>query len=267
MTVCYFLYIDLNNFYLLTITIQDSVCAEIGLDEAGSALQATIGRFGVVVWAIGLLAAGQASTMSTTIAGQIVMDGFLHLRLARWKRTIITRVAALGPSILIAVATSDNADLRNGINEWLNILQSIQLPFAIIPVLTFTASAQHMGERFRNRGFSLAISCLLTLIVLGANIFLVTDFIRTHASEGHTGVIFTIIFGAMYAFFITMLLLDGRRIISSKTRPTLLSDIDMDPKARKRYGAVPMVEDEEKGGRTTSKTPGSVPRVPSSIKW
>ena len=68
------------------------------------------------MWALGLLAAGQASTMSTTFAGQIVMDGFLDLRLRPWQRATVTRLAALGPSIAIALGTSNNAATRNSIN-------------------------------------------------------------------------------------------------------------------------------------------------------
>ena len=120
-------------------------CAEIGLDQAGLALKASLGKAGQTVWALGLLAAGQASTMSTTVAGQIVMDGFLNIKLKPWLRVFLTRVIALGPSLAIAIGTSDNAALRNTINEWLNILQSVQLPFAIIPVLTFTAAPSVMG--------------------------------------------------------------------------------------------------------------------------
>jgi hypothetical protein len=58
---------------------------------------------------------------------KVVMDGFLDLKLRPWQRASVTRLAALGPSIAIAVLTSDHAPTRNAINEWLNILQSIQV--------------------------------------------------------------------------------------------------------------------------------------------
>jgi natural resistance-associated macrophage protein len=197
-------------FFVLTLFVCSfwQTCAEIGLDEAGDALASTIGPLGVIIWAVGLLAAGLASTMSTTFAGQVVMDGFLDLRLAPWQRASVTRLAALGPSLLIAVFTSDNAGLRNNINEWLNILQSIQLPFALIPVISFCASKSIMGE-FRQRGIFLVASVMLALLVLFANIYLVTQFLVEHPSGGLAAGVIASIAGVLYFLFVGILTKTG----------------------------------------------------------
>jgi len=102
-------------------------CGEIGLDTAGDALKASLGEFGMTLWGLGLLAAGQASTMTATLAGQIVMSGFFEMKVSVVARVAITRAIALGPAVLVCLATADNSTLNNKINEWLNILQSLQV--------------------------------------------------------------------------------------------------------------------------------------------
>jgi natural resistance-associated macrophage protein len=73
---------------------------DIGLHNAGEYLQKQYGDFALYIWAIGLLAAGQSSTMTGTYAGQFVMQGFLDLKIARWKRVLLTRT--IGTSSLLS---------------------------------------------------------------------------------------------------------------------------------------------------------------------
>ena len=79
-------------------------CDTIGLADTQDALTHTLGRSARYVWAFGLLAAGQASTMTGTFAGQFVMEGFLQWKVAAWKRLAVTRSIALVPSLLVAIA-------------------------------------------------------------------------------------------------------------------------------------------------------------------
>ena len=102
-------------------------CGQIGLTTAAVALRDRVGSHTQFMWAIGLLAAGQASTITATFAGQIVMEGFLSLKMSPWARIAVTRAAALGPAVILAFSTSQNPSLLNGINAWLNILQSVQV--------------------------------------------------------------------------------------------------------------------------------------------
>jgi natural resistance-associated macrophage protein len=101
-------------------------CDQIGLEGAGAGLETALGGNAKVVWGIGLLAAGQASTMTATYAGQVIMSGFMDIDVSPFMRVLITRVVALGPALAVAVGTADNPKLTNDINEWLNILQSVR---------------------------------------------------------------------------------------------------------------------------------------------
>ena len=96
------------------------------------------GRYELVlqtfIWALGLLAAGQTSTMTGTYSGQFVMGGFLNLNVVKWQRIAITRSAAIAPTLLVALAFRNQDTKLDSLNEWINVLQSVQLPFALIPV-------------------------------------------------------------------------------------------------------------------------------------
>lgn len=145
------------------------VCMEIGLADAGDSLEKLLGSKAKYIFALGLLSSGFASTITSTMAGSIIVDSFFEFKIVRWKRLIITRCAALIPSLLIAVA-SNNASSRvdDRVNELLNVFQSIQLPFALIPLLKFTNSEQIMGIEFastKTLRFVGYFFCALVLIV------------------------------------------------------------------------------------------------------
>mmetsp|Transcript_26789 Transcript_26789/g.90350 ORF Transcript_26789/g.90350 Transcript_26789/m.90350 type:complete len:593 (-) Transcript_26789:148-1926(-) len=150
------------------------VCGELGLLAEGYALEASLGPTSLYVWAIGLLAAGQASTMVCTYAGQIIMGGCLELSLAPWKRVALTRSLALGPALLVAAYTAPNPALFSNINEYLNVLQSVLLPFAVLPALTFAASKPLMGP-FRTQRALLAVSYAVATVIIAVNIYLVAQ--------------------------------------------------------------------------------------------
>lgn len=77
------------------------------------------------VWALGLFAAGQSSTMVCTYAGQVIMGGMVQIKLRPWKQIAMTRALALGPALAVAVSTYGDQRLFNRINEYLNVLQSV----------------------------------------------------------------------------------------------------------------------------------------------
>ena len=72
--------------------------------------------------------------MTGTYSGQFVMGGFLNLQITKWRRIAITRSAAIGPTLLVALAFRNQDTKLDSLNEWINVLQSVQLPFALIPV-------------------------------------------------------------------------------------------------------------------------------------
>jgi len=153
------------------------VCDEIGLQVEGKAMESALGKSALYIWAIGLLAAGQSSTMVCTYAGQIIMGGCLQIELAPWKRVAMTRVFALGPALAVALSTVSNQKLFNNINEYLNILQSVQLPFAMLPVLHFASSRRHLG-RFASGPVLFTVTIALAVVVLSINVVLVYQFLQ-----------------------------------------------------------------------------------------
>ena len=114
--------------------------------------------------------------MVATYAGQIIMGGCLQIKLAPWKRVALTRVIALGPSLAVAATTTNNMALFNNINEYLNILQSVQLPFAMLPVLHFAAQESLLG-RFKSKTVLSAVTTVLALLVMGVNTFQIQQFV------------------------------------------------------------------------------------------
>ena len=91
------------------------------------------------------MAAGQSSTITGTYAGQFIMGGFLNLRLKKWLRALITRSFAIVPTIIVAIVFNKSEGSLDVLNEWLNVLQSMQIPFALIPLLTLVSKEQIMG--------------------------------------------------------------------------------------------------------------------------
>jgi len=140
---------------------------DIGLHNAGEYLQKQYGDFALYIWAIGLLAAGQSSTMTGTYAGQFVMQGFLDLKIARWKRVLLTRTIAILPAVVVALTATDFLD---SLDQWLNVLQAVQLPFALVPVLLFTNSNAIMGK-FSNPLIVQVVTWILGLGVIAINIY------------------------------------------------------------------------------------------------
>ncbi|KAG6422069.1 hypothetical protein SASPL_118632 [Salvia splendens] len=120
----------------------------IGLVNAGQYLEEKYGGglFPILyIWGIGLLAAGTSSTITGTYAGQFIMGGFLNLRLKKSLRALITRSCAIVPTIIVALVFNKSESSLDILNEWLNVLQSIQIPFALIPLLTLVSKEQLMG--------------------------------------------------------------------------------------------------------------------------
>lgn len=124
------------------------IANSIGLGNAGQYLQEKYGG-GLLpilyIWAIGLLAAGQSSTITGTYAGQFIMGGFLNLRMKKWIRALITRSFAIIPTLIVALIFDTSEDALDVLNEWLNVLQSIQIPFALIPLLCLVSKEDLMG--------------------------------------------------------------------------------------------------------------------------
>jgi len=120
-----------------------------------------------VLFALALLAAGQSSSITATLAGQVVMEGFVRLRVPAWQRRLATRALAVVPAFLVTLLCGDE-----GIGRLLLLSQvvlSLQLPFAMFPLIRFTADPQIMG-RFANPRWVtlLAWAAMATIVILNA---------------------------------------------------------------------------------------------------
>ncbi|KAF6735724.1 Natural resistance-associated macrophage protein 2 [Oryzias melastigma] len=117
---------------------------EVDIYKGGVVLGCFFGPAALYIWAVGILAAGQSSTMTGTYSGQFVMEGFLNLRWSRFARVLLTRSIAIIPTLLVAIF--QDVQHLTGMNDFLNVLQSMQLPFALIPILTFTSLTSIMND-------------------------------------------------------------------------------------------------------------------------
>ena len=153
-------------------------CASIGLEEAGHALQSLLGSYAKYIFALGLFAAGQASTLTGTFAGQYVMNGFMRFKLPIWARTLITRLIALGPALVIAICQAYIPSFGEA-NEWLNVLQSIQLPFAVLPLLHFVQMEAVMGDYFRLKSmWKRIVLWTIAIGIIATNFYLIITHIE-----------------------------------------------------------------------------------------
>jgi len=125
-----------------------------------------------IAFAIALLASGQSSTITGTLAGQIVMEGYLHIRIRPWLRRLITRLLAIIPAVLVILYFGDNS--TGSLLVLSQVVLSLQLPFAIIPLIHFAADRRRMGEFAVGRIFQAAAWCVAGIIVV-LNIKLVAD--------------------------------------------------------------------------------------------
>jgi len=96
------------------------------------------------LFAVALLASGQNSSITGTLAGQVVMEGFVHIRVSPWLRRLITRSIAILPTIIVVAVAGENGTEKLLILS--QVILSFQLSFAVIPLVLFTGDRRRMGE-------------------------------------------------------------------------------------------------------------------------
>ncbi len=127
------------------------------------------------LFAVALLAAGQSSTITGTLAGQVVMEGFMHWRIRPWLRRLITRSLAILPAILIIGIRGDSS-----VTDLLTLSQvvlALQLPFAMFPLLHFTSSRWRMGQ-WRNGWFLLIAGWTSAILISALDIYGLPDSLK-----------------------------------------------------------------------------------------
>jgi len=123
-----------------------------------------------IVFAIALLASGQNATLTGTLAGQIVMEGFLNIRLRPWVRRMITRLIAIIPAAIVASMFGEKG--TNSLLILSQVILSLQLSFAVIPLVMFTCDKKKMGT-FVNATWLQVLSWLSAAVILVLNVYLV----------------------------------------------------------------------------------------------
>ena len=122
-----------------------------------------------ILFGVALLASGQSSTITGTLAGQIVMEGFLNLRMQPWLRRMITRSLAIIPAIWVIHSFGEESTYKLLILS--QVVLSLQLPFAVIPLIRFTSDSQLMGT-FANPGWVKALAWTAAAIIVALNFWL-----------------------------------------------------------------------------------------------
>jgi manganese transport protein len=125
------------------------------------------------LFALALLASGQSSTLTGTLAGQIVMEGFLNIRLAPWLRRLITRLIAIVPAVCVIGFFGE--EKTTDLLVWSQVILSMQLSFAVVPLLMFTGEKAKMG-RFTNPLWIKTIAWISATIIIILNLKLLFDF-------------------------------------------------------------------------------------------
>jgi manganese transport protein len=121
------------------------------------------------IFAFALLASGQNSTLTATLAGQIVMEGFLNFRLRPWLRRLLTRLVAIVPALISIILFGEGS--TTNLLVFSQVILSLQLPFAVIPLVMFTSNRNLMGE-FVNPFWLKALAWLVASIIVGLNSWL-----------------------------------------------------------------------------------------------
>ena len=129
-----------------------------------------------MLFAVALLASGQSSTITGTLAGQVVMEGFMHWKLAPWVRRLITRGLAILPAIVIIGIRGDSS-----VNDLLTLSQvvlALQLPFAMFPLLHFTSSRKRLGQ-WRSGWFLLTTGWSSAILITAMDFYGLPDSVRS----------------------------------------------------------------------------------------
>ncbi|RXA65725.1 divalent metal cation transporter [Enterococcus casseliflavus] len=129
-----------------------------------------------VMFAVALLASGQNSTITGTLTGQVVMEGFIHMKIPTWARRLITRGLSVIPVLLCTIYFGGNEQALDDLLIYSQVFLSIALPVSMIPLVLFTSSKKIMGERFNNPLWvsTLGWICAIALTVLNVRLIIET---------------------------------------------------------------------------------------------
>jgi manganese transport protein len=145
------------------------------LDQAHSFLAPLLGStLAPTLFAVALICCGLNSTITATLSGQIVMEGFLNFRVAPWLRRLVTRMIAIVPAVVVTIWAGEKATGQLLILS--QVVLSLQLPFAVVPLVMFTASKRKMGAYVAPRWLTV-LATVTAALIIGLNAKLVLDYL------------------------------------------------------------------------------------------
>jgi len=172
------------------------------IQDAHKLLEPMLGNWAAILFALALIAAGQSSTITGTLAGQIVMEGYLHLRIQPWVRRIVTRLIAIVPAFLTIWYTGE--DGVGSLLVFSQVVLSLQLGFAIIPLIHFASDKAKMKE-FAIGPWTKTAAWTIALVIVSLNARLVYDEIHGWIKESQNPVYIWVFVVPLAAFIAGML--------------------------------------------------------------
>ncbi|EPY05704.1 manganese transport protein MntH [Paenibacillus alvei TS-15] len=125
-----------------------------------------------VLFAVALLASGQNSTITGTLSGQIIMEGFIHMKMPLWARRMITRLVAIIPVVVCILVFGSTESVVEKLLIYSQVFLSVALPFSIIPLTLFTSDEKLMGE-FKNKLWVVILAWVTSVVLTILNIWLI----------------------------------------------------------------------------------------------
>ncbi|MEP2669779.1 MAG: Nramp family divalent metal transporter [Cyclobacteriaceae bacterium] len=174
-----------------------------------------------LLFGIALVAAGQSSTITGTLSGQIVMEGYLNIRIAPWLRRLITRLIAIIPAYLVIIIYGESE--TGALLVFSQVVLSLQLGFAVIPLIHFTSDKVKMGV-FANKMWVKVLAWAIALVIIGLNVQLVINEVTGWLTEAEkpwiiwVTVIPACIAAALLLVYITFKPLFDRRSLGKTSR-------------------------------------------------
>jgi manganese transport protein len=166
-------FVNASILIIAAATFHTSGHAEVAeIQDAYKLLSPLLGAGASTAFALALLASGQNSTLTGTLAGQIVMEGFLNIRLRPWLRRLITRLIAIVPAAIVAIFYGESGTAKLLILS--QVILSLQLSFAVFPLVMFTSDRVKMGA-FVNATWLKVLAWATGLLIAGLNVWLLVQ--------------------------------------------------------------------------------------------
>ncbi|GJN18913.1 hypothetical protein PR202_gb06125 [Eleusine coracana subsp. coracana] len=190
-----------------------NTCGDLTLQSAPMLLRNVLGRSSSVVYAVALLASGQSTTISCTFAGQVIMQGFLDLKMKNWVRNLITRLIAIAPSLTAALVSGPSGAGKLIIIS--SMVLSFELPFALIPLLKFCNSSKKVGP-LKESIYTVVIAWILSFALIVVNTYFlmwtyVDWLVHNHLPKHANALVSILVFALTAAYLVAVVYLTFRK--------------------------------------------------------